>query len=213
MEQSGINVVKSDPRRFLDFLKSNKYAVYHRSNIFFRDFQYGLWRFLKENQTKVSYADMERLAGDVVADWEGKGMLKRINRQSFELNMPEYSLGGVPTAEDGMTETAPSKGKPAPASGPAATQAPAATDDPEKAAKLAELQAKMAAAKAKREGGDDPAPAAAAAPAPAAAASTTSVPSEVKLHVPPGTDADKAAKIAALQAKMAAAKAKREAGE
>jgi NADH-quinone oxidoreductase subunit I len=75
----------------------------------------------------------------------------------------------------------------------APTPAAPATTDPDKAAKLAELQAKMAAAKAQREGGAAPAPA----PQPAAPA--------------PGTDSDKAAKMAELQAKMAAAKAKREA--
>jgi cytochrome b6-f complex iron-sulfur subunit len=81
----------------------------------------------------------------------------------------------------------------------------------EKAAKIAELQAKMAEAKARREaaqaagGTGQDAPAAAP---PAAAAS--SAPS---LAIPPGTDPDKAAKIAELQAKMAAAKAKRETGD
>jgi len=209
MEQSGISVVKSDPRRFLDFLKSNRYAVYHRSNIFFRDFQYGLWRFLKENQTKISYADMERLTADVVADWEEKGMLKRINRQSFELNMPEYSLA-IPASQNGTSVTEPPKGKPVPASGPAAKQAPAATDDPEKAAKLAELQAKMAAAKAKREASDDTAATpAAAAPPPPAAQPAADAPT---LAIPPGTDPEKAAKIRELQARMAEARAKREAG-
>jgi NADH-quinone oxidoreductase subunit I len=81
------------------------------------------------------------------------------------------------------------------ASAPAAAKPAAApvTDDPEKAAKLAELQAKMAAAKAAKEGGQSAAP---QAPAP-----------------PAGGDADKAAKIAELQAKMAAAKAAKESGQ
>jgi hypothetical protein len=154
MKDSSLHIAKSEPKRFLDFLRRNRYEVYHRSNLFFRDLQYGLWRFLQESQSKVSYADMERLTKELVDDWEGKGMLKRINRQSFELNMPEYVVV-VPTAEAGMKETEPPKGKPAPASGPAATEAPAATDDPDRAAKLAELQARMAAAKAKREAGEE----------------------------------------------------------
>ena len=153
MRSSAIHIVKSEPKRFLDFLRQNRYEVYHRSNLFFRDIQYGLWRFLQENQSKVPYADMERLAKEVVDDWERKGMLKRINRQSFELNMPEY-LTTVPAAEAAPAGTEPPKGKPAPASGPAATQPPAATDDPEKEAKLAALQARMAAARTKRETGE-----------------------------------------------------------
>ncbi len=202
MEHTDVKGVKKDPTLLLDFLKSNKYAVYHRSNIFFRDFQYGLWRYLRENQTKVPYADMEKVTKDVIDAWESRGLLKRVNRQSFELNMPEY-ITIWPTAEDGKNETEPPKGKPAPASGPAATQPPAATEasDAEKEAKLAELKAKMAAAKAKTAAPEAPAPAVSSAAGPA------------PLTVPPGTDADKAAKIAELQAKMAAAKAKRETGE
>jgi hypothetical protein len=204
MEHTEIKAIKSNPTSFLEFMRANKYPVYHKSNLFFRDFQYGLWRYLKENQSKVPYADMEKVTNELVTDWEWRGLLKRVNRQSFELNMPEFTT--VPGQGTAGEPEAP-KGKPAPASGPAATQAPAAqaaaADDPEKAAKLAELQAKMAAAKAKREAdaaGGAPAPAKAAAPA-------------AGLQVPPGTDPEKAAKIKELQEKMAAAKAKRESGD
>lgn len=239
MAKLEVNAVKTDPRIFLDFLKANKYSVYHKSNIFFRDFQYGLWRYLKGSQSKIPYADMESVTLDVVTDWEKKGILKRVNRQSFELNMPEYAIVGA-TAEDGKVETEPPKGKPAPASGPAANQEPAATEatgaspasgtDPDKAAKIKELQEKMAAAKAKREAGGGEAPTAASATstagsepatasAPATAPTTESVTEPAAgtsggkdLHIPPGTDPEKAAKIKALQEKMAAAKAKRESG-
>jgi hypothetical protein len=155
MELSEIKAVKSDPRRLLQFMKDNRYGVYHKSNIFFRDFQYGLWRYLNRDQVKIPYAKMESLTKEVIDQWELMGILKRVNRQSFELNMPEFTAVSA-AIEEGKTETEPPKGKPAPASGPAATQAPAATEvDPEKAAKLAELQAKMAAAKAKREAGGE----------------------------------------------------------
>lgn len=69
----------------------------------------------------------------------------------------------------------------------------------------AELAARKAAAKAAAKPAAAP-PAAKSVPPPPAAAGA-----EPKLQVPPGTDAEKAAKIAELQAKMAAAKAKREA--
>ncbi|MDB5035493.1 MAG: dehydrogenase subunit [Chlorobi bacterium] len=75
----------------------------------------------------------------------------------------------------------------------------------EKAGDAAVLARKTAAK------GGAPAPAAApaaAAPAPAAAAPASA---GQKLHVPPGTDPEKAAKIAELQARMAAAAAKRQA--
>lgn len=79
----------------------------------------------------------------------------------------------------------------------------------EKAAKIAELQAKMAEAKARRLAEEQSGGASSGAPAQSAPSSPSSS-APPNLAVPPGTDPDKAAKIAELQAKMAAAKAKRE---
>jgi len=73
--------------------------------------------------------------------------------------------------------------------------------DEDKAARLAELQRKMAEAKARREGGES-----------GAIAPPTSTPGAAA-GVEAAPDTDKAAKLAELQRKMAEAKARREAGE
>jgi NADH-quinone oxidoreductase subunit I len=118
---------------------------------------------------------------------------------SYVTLTPEQITEKIQKSEQAERDAEAKKAEPkAPAAetAPPAAAKPAAapvTNDPEKAAKLAELQAKMAAAKAAKEGGQAPAP---AAPAP-----------------PAGGDADKAAKIAELQAKMAAAKAAKEGGQ
>lgn len=163
MNQAGVNFIKFHPEQFFAFLKENNYPVYHRSPIFFRDFQYGLWRFLQESQTKVSYSEVERMARDVIEDFESRGLVRKISRQNYELQMPDF-ITVWPTAEDGKVATAPPQGKPAPASGPAATQAPAATPVTgsvsaapatagDKDARIAELKAKMAEARQRREAG------------------------------------------------------------
>jgi NADH-quinone oxidoreductase subunit I len=98
---------------------------------------------------------------------------------------------------------------PAPASAPAAT-APAApavppsiAGDDDKARKLAELQAKMAAARAAKEGGASaPAPSPAP-PAEAAAPATPEAPAASN------EDAEKAARVAAMKAKIEEARAKK----
>ena len=95
-------------------------------------------------------------------------------------------------AKKAAAKTAEASAPPAAKAAAAPAAAPAAGGDPEKAAKIAEMQAKMAAAKAKA-GGESPAPA----PAPAPTA---------------GGDDEKAAKIAEMQAKIAAAKAKASGG-
>jgi hypothetical protein len=143
MAHPDITAVKTEPRRFLDFLRKNRYAVYHRSNLFFRDFQYGLWRYLKENRTKISYAEMEKVAREVIDAWERQGTIRRIDHQSFELNMPEYVM--VWPAKEAPA-------KEARATEPAATTG---TADPDREATMAAMRAKMAAARAKREAGSD----------------------------------------------------------
>jgi hypothetical protein len=172
MSQSGVNYVKFYPERFFEYMRENRYPVYHKSPIFFRDFQYGLWRFLQQDGVKIPYADMEKHSADVIRAFKERGIFREINRQTFELNLPEF-ITVWPTAEDGKKETAPPKGKPAPASGPAATQSPAASSaagaaggapisvadaaamSPEvKAAKIAEIKAKMEAAKQRRLAGE-----------------------------------------------------------
>ncbi len=226
MARFDVSQIKDQPTQLLDFLKEKRYGIFHRSNIFFRDFQYGLWRYLQKDQAKVPYMKIEELAREVIADWESKGIMKRIDRQTFELNMPAYSL--IDPATLAAQETAAPEAKKAAAATPAAATGAA---DPEKAAKIAELQAKMAAAKAKREGstGGDATPAPASAPvesslaaeevptAPVAATPVVAPPAAtapsgsftpLSLWVPPGADDAKRAQIAELEAKMNDARAR-----
>lgn len=222
MNQAGVNFVKFNPEQFFAFLRENNYPVYYRSPIFFRDFQYGLWRFLQESQTKVAYADIERIARDVIDDFEKRGLVRKISRQNYELQMEEFTTV-FPTMSYTAEPTAPAKPIPAakPAAAPAAAApaapAPAAaagTPEEEKARKIAELQAKMAAAKAAKEGGTAaPASAAPAASAPAVAETAAAAPAVAAAPAAPLGDADKAARLAELKVKMEEAKRRRESGE
>jgi len=118
-------------------------------------------------------------------------------------DMHEAALAARKAAAKAAAAPPAAEASPAPPASvvPAAVSRPAQPSldpDSDKAAKLAELQAKMAAAKAKREAETSGATAVpASSPAPAAQSSDA--------------DADKAAKLAEIQAKMAAAKVKREA--
>ncbi len=66
MSQSGVNYVKFYPERFFEYMRENRYPVYHKSPIFFRDFQYGLWRFLQQDGVKIAYADMEKASAEII---------------------------------------------------------------------------------------------------------------------------------------------------
>jgi hypothetical protein len=187
MAQAGLNFVKYYPDQFLAYLQAQDYPVYHKSNFFFRDFQYGLWKFLTEHRTKVSYAEMENLAHEVIDEFEKQGLVRKINRQSFELNLPPFQTT-FPTQGFGPAPTAPPapKGKAAPkpaaaATGGAAAAKPAAGAAPsgavnsdviargtnmsevmaavgalspeEKQKRIADVQRRIAEAKARRETG------------------------------------------------------------
>lgn len=146
------------------------------------------------------------------------------------LTPEEIAQKGAMASADAAATAAPKKAaagapKPVAAAAAAVAAAPAGPlSDADKAAKIAELQAKMAAAKARRESGEtapnEPAPAAkeASAEAPAAAAaSATAVPAEaaavaaqpVAEAASAEDDPEKAAKIAAMKEKIAAAKRER----
>jgi hypothetical protein len=188
---AGLNHVKTHPEEFFTYLKNNRYPVFFRSPIFFRDFQYGLWRYLQANSVWFSYKKIEKIAREVIDAYETRGLVRKIDPMNYELQMPEFLTPPPATPEPATPAAKPAAAPapPAPADGVPSAAVSATVDD--KAAKLAELQAKMAAAKAAKEG--------VAALAPAAS--------------PAGGDVEKARKLAELQAKMAAAGAAREGGE
>ena len=104
----------------LAFLKS-RFPLYHQSNVFFRDIQYGIQLFLERKGIRVGYPESEQIANDFISTLEREGVLVAIDRQSWTLKYPEF-------------RTPPSK--PAPAarpvsSAPAAARPPAAKPAPE----------------------------------------------------------------------------------
>ena len=78
-------------QQFLKFMKE-KYFVLHRSNIFFRDLQYGVIAYLADHGKKISYREAEELARDVAERLGREGILRRIDHQSFLLNYPDFAL-------------------------------------------------------------------------------------------------------------------------
>ena len=88
------DVLVSNETEFLKFLKA-KFTLIHMSNLFFRDFHYGAMSFLEQKGMKLKYHDAERAAAEAAAAFERKGILKRIDHQSWLLNYPEFALPRV----------------------------------------------------------------------------------------------------------------------
>ncbi|MGE5809949.1 MAG: hypothetical protein ACM339_00485 [Ignavibacteria bacterium] len=84
-----IEAVKSDPLPFLKFLK-NKFPLFHNSVFFFRDLQFGLEKFLKQEDLEASYRELEEIAEDLSMFFEENGTFIKIKDFTWKINYPEF---------------------------------------------------------------------------------------------------------------------------
>ena len=84
-----LNYVLSNDKEVFSFLK-NHYPVYHLSNIFFRDMQFGIQKMFEERQERVNYRQAEKIARAFVEKLEKEKILNRIDTQSWAVNYPDY---------------------------------------------------------------------------------------------------------------------------
>ena len=85
-----LNTLKNNDEILLKFLKA-KFPVFHNSNIFFRDFQYGIRSFLEKKDIIVTYKESENFANDIAEHFTGKGIFQRVNNQGWKVNYPEFA--------------------------------------------------------------------------------------------------------------------------
>ena len=83
--------ILANQSEFLKYLKS-KFPMIHMSNVFFRDFHYGVMSYLAQKGIKRKYYDAEKIAREAGAGLEQKGIFKKIDHQSWLLNYPEFAL-------------------------------------------------------------------------------------------------------------------------
>jgi len=73
-------------------------TVYHQSNIFFRDIQYGIQAMLREQGIRVSYVEAERLAREFVERMEQEKIFVARDRQTWALRYPDFRTPRVEKA-------------------------------------------------------------------------------------------------------------------
>jgi hypothetical protein len=73
----------------LAFLKT-RFPLYDKSNIFFRDIQYGIQVFLGRKGIKAGYPESEKIAREFASLMEREGVFVAIDRQSWALHYPEF---------------------------------------------------------------------------------------------------------------------------
>ena len=87
--QTNLELLKSNDDELLNYLKA-KFPVFHNSNFFFRDFQYGIRSFLEKKEIKVSYQMAEKLADEMAIHYEEKNLFVKINHQAWKINKQEF---------------------------------------------------------------------------------------------------------------------------
>jgi len=110
--QNIVQDVVSNPVAFFRFMQENRYTVVHQSNLFFRDIEFALAKWItSKTGKKVEYfSSTEKLAQDVCAELERAGILKKVGGTAYILNCEEFMLP--------RPEPAPAPAKPAPAATP-----------------------------------------------------------------------------------------------
>jgi hypothetical protein len=111
-------VLKND-KEVLSFLKS-RYPIYHLSNIFFRDVQYGIRTMFERRGEKIGYNGAEEIARAFVEKLEKEKIFNKIDGQSWAVNYPEFKT----VARKVAAPAKPVPGSVAGAAKPASTRPP-----------------------------------------------------------------------------------------
>ncbi len=92
-----MNIIINNQSEFFKYLKS-KFPLYHLSNVFFRDLHYGVMNFLQGRNVKIKYFEAEEITKGVIDHLEKQNILKKVDKQTWVLNYPEYLLPKVKKA-------------------------------------------------------------------------------------------------------------------
>jgi hypothetical protein len=84
--------INGNKTEFLKFLKA-KYpdALFHLSNIFYRDLEHGVKEFFeKTNGKRLNNDKTEMVTKELVSLFEKEGIFKKVNPQGWVLDYPDF---------------------------------------------------------------------------------------------------------------------------
>lgn len=85
-----LKVLVDNKESYFEFLKA-KYPVFHNSNVFFRDVQYGIQKYFGKKEIKVTYQDAENLAIEYIKHLEKENIFVKVSSIGWKLNYPDFS--------------------------------------------------------------------------------------------------------------------------
>jgi hypothetical protein len=83
------NDLKNENQIFLNYLKA-KFPIFHNSNFFFRDFQYGLKGFLEKKGATLTDNNLASLAKQFSEYYETEGIFVKTSSQGWKINYLEF---------------------------------------------------------------------------------------------------------------------------
>ncbi len=87
--QKALQSFKNDYTGLLEFLKA-RYPFFHNSNFFFRDFQFGIQKYLEKKETRISSFDANLIARELGKFLEEKNIFIKINNRTWKVNNPDF---------------------------------------------------------------------------------------------------------------------------
>lgn len=91
-------VVRQNRKEVLQFLKE-RYPLFHLSNVFFRDIQYGVREYLEGKGITMGYSAAEEVAREFIKELEGEKILVPVDRQTWTLHYPDFRKPQAKPAE------------------------------------------------------------------------------------------------------------------
>ena len=81
--------LKNENEIFLSYLKA-KFPLFHNSNLFSRDFEYGLHGFLEKKSIHLSAQKLEELSKLFSDYFESTGIFVKTSKHGWKLNYPNF---------------------------------------------------------------------------------------------------------------------------
>jgi hypothetical protein len=85
-----LELLKLKEESFLSFLKA-KFPVFHNSNFFYRDLQYGIKSFMELKDIIITYTEADKLAKILSEYFEEKSIFIRVNNSGWKVNYPAFA--------------------------------------------------------------------------------------------------------------------------
>lgn len=79
----------NDINILLEFLRA-KFPLFHNSNFFLRDLQFGIKSFFEKKDIKLSYSESENLALQIAEYLKNEGIFVETNSNTWKVNYPEF---------------------------------------------------------------------------------------------------------------------------